>query len=101
MIVQFFFDKDIFGYVATKNLRRLGGPFGDELIAGSFIQRFFIFSLYFVLLFISFNKEKFYKFSLLLIIAFSFIGIFLAGNRMPIILFLFILILFFLLEKNS
>ncbi len=99
LIVQFYFDKDIFGYVATKNLRRLGGPFGDELIAGSFIQRFFIFSLYFVLLFISFNKEKFYKFSLLLIIAFSFIGIFLAGNRMPIILFLFILILFFLLEK--
>ena len=56
LIVQFYFDKDIFGYVATKNLRRLGGPFGDELIAGSFIQRFFIFSLYFVLLFISFNK---------------------------------------------
>ena len=99
LIIQFYFDKDIFGYVATKNLRRLGGPFGDELIAGSFIQRFFIFSLYFVLLFINFKKEKFYKFSLLLIMAFSFIGIFLAGNRMPIILFLFILILFFLLEK--
>ena len=35
---QFLNGKDIFGYPATG--RKLSGPFGDELIAGGFIQRF-------------------------------------------------------------
>ena len=48
IIIQYYFDKDMFGFERVD--RRLSGPFGDELIAGSFIQRFFIFipfSLYF------------------------------------------------------
>ena len=52
LFLQFIFKKDIFGYVVADS-RRLGGPFGDELIAGGFIQRFYIFSIYFVLLFLN------------------------------------------------
>ena len=41
---QFFYGKDIFGYAATG--RKLSGPFGDELIAGGFVQRFSLFAFY-------------------------------------------------------
>jgi len=43
IIYQFFFRVDIFGFEAQASDRRLAGPFGDEWIAGSFIQRFYIF----------------------------------------------------------
>ena len=41
---QFLNGKDIFGYVATG--RKLSGPFGDELIAGGFVQRFSLFTFF-------------------------------------------------------
>ena len=41
IIIQFLLGVDIFGYESTD--RRLSGPFGDEKIAGSFIQRFLFF----------------------------------------------------------
>ena len=43
VIYQLIFGYDIFGYAALD--RRLSGPFGDELIAGSFVQRFSLISL--------------------------------------------------------
>ena len=39
---QFLSGKDIFGF--TGQGRKLSGPFGDELIAGGFIQRFSLFA---------------------------------------------------------
>ena len=51
VIFQFFNGKDIFGYEVNNSSRKLGGPFGDELIAGSFIQRFSLFSFLFYLYF--------------------------------------------------
>ena len=39
IIFQFFSGKDLFGFDGSG--RRLAGPFGDELIAGSFIQKIF------------------------------------------------------------
>ena len=38
VIFQYFVGYDLFGFKADG--RRMGGPFGSELIAGSFIQRF-------------------------------------------------------------
>ena len=52
IIFQLLFGYDIFGYKAVE--RRLSGPFGDELIAGSFIQRFSLFSLFFINIFFNF-----------------------------------------------
>ena len=58
IIYQFFNGTDIFGYEGIKN--NLGGPFGDELIAGGFIQRFSIFSFFLIPLFYS-EKFKIFK----------------------------------------
>ncbi|MBD1150011.1 hypothetical protein IDH12_01275 [Pelagibacterales bacterium SAG-MED29] len=86
LIYQLNFGKDIFGYVATP--RRLSGPFGDELIAGSYLQRFSLFALFLFPLFFN-NKDKIY---LYLLLSLSFIliitGLIIAGNRMPLILFI-------------
>ena len=49
---QFIFGKDFFGFEPIG--RRLSGPFGDELIAGGYLQRFSIFSFFLIPLF--FNK---------------------------------------------
>ena len=44
VIYQFFNGRDIFGFESVKS--KLGGPFGDELIAGGYIQRFSIFTFF-------------------------------------------------------
>jgi hypothetical protein len=61
---------DIFGYKAVS--RRLSGPFGDELIAGSFLQRFALFALFFTPIFLKFNKQN--STVLLTFFLFSIIG---------------------------
>ena len=43
---QYYNGVDIFGYKSGK--LKLGGPFGDELIAGGFIQRFSVFSFFLI-----------------------------------------------------
>ena len=52
---QFYNGKDIFGFETIGDGRKLGGPFGDELIAGGFIQRFALFSFFFFYQFFSKN----------------------------------------------
>ena len=89
LIYQLNFGKDIFGYIATP--RRLSGPFGDELIAGSYLQRFSLFALFLFPLFFN-NKSKIYLY-LLLFLSFILIivGLIIAGNRMPLILFIILI----------
>jgi O-antigen ligase len=93
IIIQYYFDKDMFGFEGVD--RRLSGPFGDELIAGSFIQRFFIFipfSLYFFLKpDRKFSKQIAFLFTLVICI----FAAFLAGNRIPLVLLFFTLGLIF------
>jgi O-antigen ligase len=101
IIYQFTFGQDIFGFAG--NTRRLGGPFGDELIAGGYLQRFSFF-LFFA--FFTFNyfekipkKVKFFLFCFFsVIISFALI---LAGNRVPFVLFLLIIFLIFFFDKNK
>ena len=50
--------EDIFGFKYQGTGRKLGGPFGDELIAGSFIQRFLCFHFLIPL----FYSQKFGKY---------------------------------------
>ena len=45
LLYHFNFGKDVFGYISPET-RRLSGPFGDELIAGSYLQRFSLFTLF-------------------------------------------------------
>ena len=98
IIIQFFFGRDLFGLEGAG--RRLTGPFGDEYIAGSYIQRFFIF-LPFALLIFTKNKEtKIFKLILFSILGISMFGILFAGNRMPFLLFILTLPMIFFYAKN-
>lgn len=97
IIIQYFFNKDLFGF--EKSGRKLAGPFGDEYIAGSYIQRFFLFLPYSLLLFsnLDIKKKNFINF---IVLIFCILGVVLAGNRMPLVLALLILTLLFFYEKS-
>ena len=89
-----FFGKDIFGYPDHGD--RFAGFFGDELIAGSYLQKFCtILMSYFLYNFFK-NKNKIFQ--LILFIITSTIIILITGERMAFLLFCFsfILILIFL-----
>ena len=103
LIYQYYSGQSIFGYEPV-NTRTLSGPFGDEAIAGGYIQRFFIFLIFLILGFFNnsfFKNKKIY--SIIIITAFigiSTVGIILSGNRMPFVLFIMMLFLYALFEKK-
>ena len=94
LIYQFNFGKDIFGFTSN-DPRRLGGPFGDEMVAGSYLQRFAIFTFFLILIFFKI-KNKF-SLSIFLFLTFSLflVSIIISGNRIPIILFLILMLCVF------
>ena len=96
---QFFTGKDIFGFVATKN--KLAGPFGDELIAGGFLQRFSVFSFFVIPFFYSKKLLKYVKYLIPILFIIFLIGMILAGNRMPLILFIFTIFLIFVFHNQT
>ena len=98
---QFIFGVDIFGYEILPGFRKLGGPFGDELIAGGFIQRFSIFSFFVLPLFFIKNSQKYIKYLIPLLFFIFFTGIVLSGNRMPLLLFLLIVSLILFFQKQA
>ncbi len=99
IILQFFAGKDIFGFAAQG--RKLSGPFGDELIAGGFIQRFSLFLFFLIPLYFS-NKipKNFNKYLVVFLFMIIFSGIILSGNRMPAVIFLLSIILIILFNKQ-
>lgn len=102
LIFQFVFKVNIIGISATESymngmhlkifdgkINRYSGFFGDELIAGSFLSKFFLITIFY---FLSFQKNKlFFSFYIIL---FAF-GIFISGERASLLIFL--LSLFFLI----
>ena len=94
---QFFVGKDIFG-IEPISTRKYSGVFGEELIAGGYLQKFALFSFFlpFVL-----KKKFFYKISaqFFFFIIFMF-GIILSGNRMPFFLYIFSFLIFMLFNKE-
>ena len=97
IFVQAFFGKDMFG-IEPGPTRHFSGVFGNELIAGGYLQRFALFS--FFLPFLS-KKNIFYKVSIQTIFLIFFLfGIVLSGNRMPLILFLFSYFIFLSLNTE-
>lgn len=80
---------DIFGYIALN--RNLSGPFGDELIAGTFIQRFSIIALFLIPIFYKF-KKNYYKYMLTFtLICLYLFALILSGNRVPMAFFILII----------
>ena len=98
---QFINGVDVFGYKTIPGLRKLGGPFGDELIAGGFIQRFSIFSFFVFPLFFLKNTKNYIGFLIPILFLIFFIGIILSGNRMPLILFLLGITLILVFQKQA
>ena len=80
---------DIFGYIALN--RNLSGPFGDELIAGSFIQRFSIIALSLIPIFYKFKKNYYKYIMTFALICLYFFALILSGNRVPMAFFILII----------
>ena len=98
LIYQFINGKDIFGFSSSSF--KLSGPFGDEEIAGSYLQRFSVFSFFLVsIYFTKLPRERKFLIFFSLILLF-FYSVFLAGNRMPIILFTLFWIFLFIFENR-
>lgn len=93
--------KDFFGYETNPKFRKLAGPFGDEYIAGGYIQRFSLFSFFIFSSFYLKIKKKFSYILFPILFLIFFIGIMLSGNRMPLILFLLATSLMFILETKT
>jgi len=94
---QFIFGKNIFG-IEPPGIRHFSGVFGEEVVAGGYLQKFSLFTLFlpFVL-----NKHLFHKnlIQISLFVVFTF-GIMLSGNRMPLVLFVFSFFIFAFLNKE-
>ena len=98
---QYINGKDIFGFETIGTGRKLGGPFGDELIAGGYIQRFSIFAFFTLpIIFIKFSNQ-FSKYLIPILFSIFAFGIVLAGNRMPMLLFLLSMSLIIIFQKQT
>lgn len=95
LIIQYIFEYDLFGYKI--NPGGITGVFGDEAIAGSYIQKFSLISIFGLLFFLEKNKKKTIIFLIILLLL---IGTFLATNRMNMILLIFSLVLLGLFTKK-
>lgn len=97
IFIQFIIGENILG-VAPVSQRHYSGFFGDELIAGGYIQKFSLFA--FILPFISLNHKTKKIFLFLFLFSFFLIAIILSGNRMPLILYLLSVFLFTALIRD-
>ena len=75
-------------------------PFGDELIAGGYIQRFSLFAFFTISLFHKNSLDKFQIYIIPFLLIVFIIGIILSGNRMPFLLYLMLLTLLLLFLKQ-
>ena len=93
IIFQYIFNFDLLGYEASNF--RWSGFFADENIAGGYLLRFGFFSIFFTYLFFK-NKTYSQFFLTVFVICILSAGILFSGNKMPLILFIFGLLMLFL-----
>ena len=101
IFLQLVYGKDIFGFEAPSDLRKLGGPFGDELIAGGFIQRFSVFSFFVIPLFFNKVSKKILIILIPALFIIFFLGLIFSGNRMPLILFILLICMIAIFQKQT
>ena len=92
IFLQFFSGKDIFGYPMTND--RYSGVFGDEAIAGSYLQKLSIFAIL-AIFYLKFKKILHKELFIIFFIIILGVGILLTLDRIPF--FIFIASLFVLL----
>ncbi len=98
---QFIVGKDIFGYEVKSGLRKLSGPFGDEMIAGGYIQRFSIFTFFTIPLFYKNFSANILKVMIPVLLVIIFLALILSGNRMPLLLFILLVILVVIFHRQT
>ena len=98
IIIQYLLGFDIFGLKVLSG-ERYSGPFGDESIAGSYLQRFSLLS-FFCFYFLNIKKNNIGKLFLFLVITSHSIAILLSGNRMAVVTFLLGCFLVIIFVKN-
>lgn len=99
VLLQFFTGEDIFGY---KNFdRRNPGPFGDEAISGSYLQRFSFFLFFLVPVFFKKFQNKFYFFLIFFIFLAIFCATLFSGNKFPFVMFVISIFIFVLFVERS
>ncbi len=100
IIIQYIFKYDIFGYEPVKNSinsYRYSGLYGDEFIAGGYIQKFL---LIFILFNVSNPKIFYKKYFFEIIVTLSIIVILITGDRMPLINVVYSIIFLFVFFKS-
>ena len=96
IIFQSINGKDLFGFVSPKTHN--SGFFGNELVAGAYIQKFFLLGVFLIPLIINQNKKINLLFVLFLLVGFT--AVILSGNRMPAVIFLAFIFLAFIFFRK-
>ena len=94
--IQFFFGKDIFGFSYVESYNRITGPFGDEMIIGSYLLNIGFLSLSLLNYFYKVNLK--YNFLLFLLLS---ITILFTGERSAFLSTIYFFILIFLISKKK
>ena len=100
IMIQYIFKYDIFGYEPVKNSvnsYRYSGLYGDEFIAGGYIQKFL---LIFILFNVSNPKIFYKKYFFEIIVTLSIVIILITGDRMPLINIVYSIIFLFVFFKS-
>ena len=98
IIYQFIFGFNIIGLESGGHHNRFNsGFFGDEFIAGGYLQRFAFFAIFFIIFILKNKNYTKYIFTAIVMCILG-TGILFSGNRMPLILFIFGILLLFLFK---
>lgn len=103
IFIQYIFGKNILGYppVASGGIKYFSGLFNQELIAGGFILMFSTIGIFSIFNILKTEKKKTYLFLFAILIIFFSFSLILAGNRMPVVLFLLFLTTLGLIYKKK
>ena len=96
VLFQYLVGFDFFGFKSLGY--RNSGPFNEELISGAYLQKFSLFTFYYI--FVKFNENKNVTLFLIFLLGLHLTAILLSGSRMPLILMLFGCFLTFIFIKK-
>ncbi len=104
IFAQFLFGQNILGYTAqelSRGVKYYTGIFGSELIAGGFILMFSILGIFAIFNIFKTDKKIIYLLIFAFFIIFFLLALVLAGNRMPLLMFVIFLITFAIIYKKK
>ncbi len=104
IFAQFLFGQNILGYPAqelSSSVKYHTGIFGSELIAGGFILMFSILGIFSIFNIFKIDKKIMYIIIFAFFVIFFLLSLILAGNRMPLLMYIIFLISFAMIYKKK